>query len=440
MEMPSGPPVAGQSPPSAPVGVPAPESPESPAPPPGLLEDEVRNRRLVATVAAVALVLVAAMIASFLVTRDRGDGDGEVAEPAPPVTDLTATSVPEPLDSVDSAELEALVTELEAFVEEERGISFTEEVSLEVLDDEAYTDRVQADVARDLDESRDDLTNGAATAQALGLWPAGLDPVEVVSEFSAVASGGFYDPETGGMVVRGGAVTPLLRSTLVHELTHALDDQHLDLDRPELDDLPDESGFAFSALTEGSAERVEEAYRATMSDEDLRAAEAEEAEIGAGIDVDAFPPILLLEQRFVYVDGAAFVDALHADGGNRRINQAFRRPPTTSEQILEPEAWLDGEVPAPVAAPEADGDVLEERVVGQFTLHLLTGLAEPQGTVQPEWAGDNSVLWADGDRFCLRAAVDGDVDGFEEGLAPWADSVGGELTVEGDQLILTACN
>src|SRR5207244_328374 len=59
--------------------------------------------------------------------------------------------------------------------------------------------------------------------------------------------------------------TPLVRRTLAHELTHALQDQHFSIYRPELDKRDDESPVAFSALLEGDARRVEQAYENTLS-------------------------------------------------------------------------------------------------------------------------------------------------------------------------------
>ena len=49
--------------------------------------------------------------------------------------------------------------------------------------------------------------------------------------------------------------TAAVRAVLVHELLHALEDQHFGLDRP---DLGDEAFLGFQALAEGSAVRVEE--------------------------------------------------------------------------------------------------------------------------------------------------------------------------------------
>jgi hypothetical protein len=355
---------------------------------------------------------------------------------APPPSVPTATIAEGP--PADETALDALVPELQAFVEEERGLEFQEEIDLELLGEEEYAERTRAEFEEELADVREDVEESAAALQAVGLWPEGTDPIEVVSEFSALASLGFYDPESGEMVVRGTTVTPLLRTTLVHELTHALDDQHFDLDRPELDDAVDESSFAFSAVGEGSATRVEVAYEATLTEAEREEAAAEELTLAEGIDIAAFPPILLAEQQFVYVEGAAFVDALFDDGGNEAVNRALRRPPTTSEQILEPETWTSGEEVVEVPVPEAEFAAVDEGVAGQFLLHLLTGIDESVEAT-PEWDGDNSVLWRDGDQACLRIAIAGDVVTFEASLMPWAEQVGAELERDGDLLVVTSC-
>lgn len=436
MEMPLGPPLPGPAgPPSAPTPGAEPTPPVEPTPPPGLLADEAANRRLVATVAALALVAVALMIGVFLVTRDGDDGS---AAPVPDPLPAGTTAVPEPTEpAIDPAELDALVAELQTVVEAERGLEFREPLDIELLDEAAYTERSRAEFEEDLAEDPDDLENAAAALGALGLWPDGVDPVEVLGEYLSVGSLGYYDPETGEMVVRGAADTPNLRITLVHELTHALDDQHFELYRPELDDRPDEAGFAFSALVEGSASRVEAAYTASLTDEERADAEAEQQGYIDGIDLSAFPQILLAQQQFVYVTGGAFVDALHADGGNAAVDEALEDPPTTSEQILEPEAWPEREDVVEVTAPEADGEAVDEAVAGQFLIHALTGLSEDEPT--PEWDGDNTVLWQDGEQNCLRMAIAGDLDALETGLGPWAEQVGADLEVDGDVLVVTSC-
>ena len=97
--------------------------------------------------------------------------------------------------------------------------------------------------------------------EGLGLVEPDADLVESMRSLLGVGVVGFYDPETDELVVRGAALTPYVRTTIAHELIHALDDQHLDLDRPEYDEADDEVGFGFSSVVEGNARRIEDAYR-----------------------------------------------------------------------------------------------------------------------------------------------------------------------------------
>ena len=105
--------------------------------------------------------------------------------------------------------------------------------------------------------------------------------------------------------------------TLVHELTHALDDQVFGLERPELEERTDEADFGFSALVEGNASRVDAAYVESLSPDEQVEYFRQAAEAAGGVDFDAFPPVLLLEEQFVYGNGLEFVQALVDDGRQR---------------------------------------------------------------------------------------------------------------------------
>jgi hypothetical protein len=386
----------------------------------------------------VAALLTVLFVASVAVGwwLANGDDDGQGAEADPPTTTDGA---------LEEADVDRLVEELSAYVEDERDLTFREDVEVEVLDSEAYQERIQASSEEDLDDAEEDLEHVAGAYRAVGLWPEDADdPLEIVRRFSAVSSVGYYDPEVGELVILGTADTPNLRVTLVHELTHALEDQHFDLGR--LDDLAeeeDESGSAFRALVEGSASRVDSVYEASLSAEERQSILDEQMELLGDVDLSGIPPVLFVEQEQLYTAGEAFVDALYDEGGNAAIDAALEDPPTTSEQILEPETWPDRDPVVEVDEPEADGEVVESGTFGQaFWGLLVNGMFAGDDPV-PEWDGDNAVLWQDGGEYCLRIALAGDVEGYEEALDDWAESVDADLEVEetgGDELlVVTSC-
>ena len=375
----------------------------------------------------VVLVLVAA---TTVVLIDDGD-------PLPSVAPTTAPESSPPAPA-STAEIDAALPQLQAFVEEARGLEFTEPVDVEVLVPADYEERTRSEFREEIEEDREDLDLAAAQYQALGLLEADIDIVDILERYLTTGTAGVYRPDTKELVVRGAELTADVRVTLVHELTHALDDQVFGLDRPELDDREDESGFTFAALVEGNATLVEEQYVASLSSEERREYVEQAAAAAGGVDVTAIPPILFIEQEFLYGYGFAFAQALEAAGGNDRIDAAFEDPPLTSEAVLEPDSYLADEGRARVPAPDAEGDVVDEGIAGQFLLELLVNGQLGQDGV-PEWVGDRYVVWEDGDQTCVRIAYVGDLEAIEDALDDWVDRTDGSVERSADVVTLTGC-
>jgi hypothetical protein len=134
------------------------------------------------------------------------------------------------------------VAELSEHVAEVRGAPFPEPVTVELLEDDAFDERLLEDV----EEGREDIDLVGRLLVALHLLDPSDDLYEIYREFLGVGVIGFYDPETGELVVRGAALTTATRSTIVHELTHAYDDQRFELHRPDVQDADDETALGFS--------------------------------------------------------------------------------------------------------------------------------------------------------------------------------------------------
>ncbi|MEO6121216.1 MAG: hypothetical protein ABIW46_09390 [Acidimicrobiales bacterium] len=329
------------------------------------------------------------------------------------------TSSNRPGPAASSAGIEAALPELVAFVERERGLRFLEAVDTELLDDEAFEKRLGSPDA----EASKEIEDAQAVLQAMGLVDTDIDLVEVVDDFAGEAVLGFYDPETDQLVVRGAAATPLVRTTLVHELVHALEDQHFDLDRPDLDD---EAASAFQALAEGSAVTIEDRYIESLSASERRAADGAESEQGRAIPTGV-PEVVQIAFGFPYVFGPDLVRALLAAGGQARLDEAFAQPPLSTEQVLEPARYLSGDDPRPVAAPRADRPAFDEGEIGELFLILMLRAELPERQAREAargWGGDRYVAWRDAGRTCVRMrfVMDTlrDVDELGEALADWA--------------------
>lgn len=325
------------------------------------------------------------------------------------VAGLAAYAVRRDVRLATPRDIRTVVPELTEFVEDERGLRFTSRVEVVLLDDAAFRARLTQEEPADTETDEPEPEAGA-TLQALGLIAPGTDLDAEVDKLTGGSVAGFYDAEADELVVRGDRATPLVRAVLVHELTHALQDQHFDLHRPELDERDDESRLGFLGLVEGDANLVEEAYRDQLSDDDLADLEREETEL-YGDAASGAPEVLVVLLGFPYEIGPSFVRALRDARGVRGLNAAFERPPVSSEQLLHIRSYLGGDAPVAVTPPAARGTVVVDRgVLGELGLLLLLGMGGDRDFAEvfpdvDQWGGDRYVTWREGAAACTAATI-----------------------------------
>lgn len=172
--------------------------------------------------------------------------------------------------------------------------------------------------------------------------------------------------------------SPVVATTLVHELAHALQDQHQELSGFATPDS--DAGRARLALVEGEAMLT----AAALVGFDVAAHQAA---------ADASPEALAT--LFVYADGAAFVDALRAAGGWPAVDRAWHDPPESTAEVLAPHRYLAGQ---PVVAPDSLGG---GQMAGAYLLRRMLA-ATPPGQVEGRslasaWQGDAVRPHADRD-------------------------------------------
>jgi hypothetical protein len=197
-------------------------------------------------------------------------------------------------------------------------------------------------------------------------------------------------------------------SLITHEYVHALQDQHFDLlkllaARPYNFDRA-EAAFA---VVEGDAMNVQRRREQTdpvwsrrtleeiMRNEDARFGEYRR-EIGA-----FFPPLLTETFIFRYRDGTRFVETVRRKAGERGIDELFRRPPASSEQVLHPEKYFAGESPREVALDEGpfvanNWTVAATTPLGELGVRglLLKTLSAAEATrAASGWGGDRAYLF-----------------------------------------------
>lgn len=342
------------------------------------------------------------------------------------------------------AALAAVLPTLEAFVEQARGLKFKEPVAIDLLSSADFTAKLREGGGSG-GSSGGDQAAFEGFLRALGLVHGPVDLNAAAAAVEADGIVGFYDPKVTRLFVRGVDPTPFVRQVLVHELTHALDDQHFKLDRPALDNRNDESSESFRVLVEGSAVTVEQRFVASLTEAERQQASDEESAAG-GSARDTIPDVVARLLSYPYVVGPRLVDALIQDGGEPRLEQALLNPPVTSEQTLHPDKFLAGEGAIPVAKPAPEGKVVDRGVLGEVALLLILEEVLPTPVARKAaagWGGDQYVAWSSAGKTCLKWAISMDTptDTAElvSGLRAWEGKNPGASVQVGDTVVVTNC-
>jgi hypothetical protein len=199
--------------------------------------------------------------------------------------------------------------------------------------------------------------------------------------------------------------------TLLHELVHALQDEHSDL-AEVVQWAPDNTdrSAALSALAEGDAmsamvDGLQSEGKTALS---YPAGHIQERFFGGEGSEDAsIPPIIARSLKVSYVDGLTFVHGLRRRGGWKEVDRIWKTPPTTTEQLLHLDKYDAQEpavaVPAP-AAPSEEWKLLLHDVWGEQNLRLVfeewTSKEEAK-VAAAGWGGDRIAVFARKDAFTL---------------------------------------
>jgi hypothetical protein len=250
---------------------------------------------------------------------------------------------------------DARVRDLVGFVERERDLRFEHPVKVEFLSDAAFRRAVTAHDALTA-EDRAELESFEAVLRAVGLIEGDVDLEQVAEQLVGEGVVGFYDPEDKRLVVRGTRLDDERRVTLVHELTHALQDQHFGVER---DTKTSGEDAAFQSLVEADAVDVENAWVDTLSADAAQRLDEAQQRSSEDTNFEGVPDVFVELLSFPYIFGPDFLDTVLDARGRGARDELFRRPPTTEEQIVRPEASR-----APADPASADTEASSRRAPG----------------------------------------------------------------------------
>lgn len=319
-------------------------------------------------------------------------------------------------------ELFALVDQLLKFSSDETGLPIKSDVKRQLTTRNAVESYLTEKFNEDEDAKR--MQRSEIVLKKFGLLDRDFDLKPFLLSLLKEQIEAYYDPKDKTVNMLDWVSIDEQKPVLAHELTHALQDQHVDLDKwsdqtpPDVslnsgDDsvhlAKDELDTAREAVTEGQATAV-------MMDNILKPMghslikDPEVVEVikqgmtGTGDSpVLARAPLLLSESlMFPYREGLSFEQDVWMDQGQAAaFSGALDRPPTSSWEIMNPREYEKGHMPVvpllPDIHPLVDGLYRPYDIgqVGELDVHILTGIFGGESaarTLTPAW--DGGLYWA----------------------------------------------
>ena len=262
------------------------------------------------------------------------------------------------------------------------GLSFTRTVPYGVLNKDqlrAFLDERIKKALKPADVRAEELT-----LKMLGLIPPDFDLRQNTVDLLTEQAAAFYDYNKKKLFILQGASGGIEeRTALVHELAHALADQHFHLAKYIREGArSDDGSTARLAVMEGQATWLTWAYvskrnggKAEVSKETIEKLTDNSSTDGADFPVFAKEPLYLRESLvFPYDEGMKFQDAVYHKLGRKSFDEIFNRPPRSTRQILHPADYLEDEKPVDVDPPSLDKKqfhVINDGSVGEFDHSML---------------------------------------------------------------------
>lgn len=355
-------------------------------------------------------------------SADRPDATTSTSLASRPATTRPGSG-PETTIDLQAAAIREQIDELIVEAQQIRDLTFLEPVNVILLNDAEYQARIVELLNEELtDEEVDSQT---ALFRLLGVIGPEDDLRDTYDTLYSTGTGGFYDQDTGELVVRlaDDGLGPQASAVVVHELTHALQDQHFDL-LARRDDLEGDQYYVATAIIEGDALLRELTYVENLSPSDQREWTREYAAALAEVEAiqASLPGYLVNSLQAPYLDGFFF----HQRFGVGRVDDLFNNLPESSEQILDFEKYEEDEQPVEVVLPELELEGYEvyfDDSMGQKDFQLLLG--EAMDLKQAEeaavgWGGDTARIYTSGNSeavFVVSFRGDSKADATELGAA-----------------------
>lgn len=283
-------------------------------------------------------------------------------------------------------------------------------VQVDTLNRQQLEKALIAQIERDVPPER--IAAESDLYKHLGLLPADFDYRSFLISLYTEQIGGYYDPKTRQLRLVKDNLTGLENEMLIaHELVHALQDQHFELQQyldPEARN--DDRTLAQMALIEGDAtaaatefvqQRLEQKPLRGLLDSFSSLLSA--ARMSTGFKTFNSAPAFIRESMlFPYQQGTQFISEFRSKGWSwQDMAELYDRPPACTRHILHPQDYLNQIEPITLpdlltahlaTAQQRASNVLGELGYQQILKHHL-GATQARAAVKG-WRGDGYQIYA----------------------------------------------
>ncbi len=313
----------------------------------------------------------------------------------------------------EAKDLFSSVDEILQFASEDTGLPIRKQVRRKLITRESMEKYISKRMRDDKDTQR--MVHEELVLEKFGLIPPGYDLHTEFLRLLGEQVAAYYEPKNRTVNLLDWVQPEIQKPVLAHELTHALQDQAVDLktwpDAGDKDDktLPDqqeqtveEEQAARQCVTEGQAMIVLFDYSLAPLGKSVVTAPDMVNAMRAGMadssdsPIFAAAPMFLKEELMMpYTFGTDFVRTVLTNKGKQAaFGGMLHNPPVDTRQVMQPETYLLNQVVAPLTIPDLDKIVAPtyERYdfaeMGEFDVYIL---AKQYGVdpkkIYPHWRG-----------------------------------------------------
>ena len=230
------------------------------------------------------------------------------------------------------------------------------------------------------------------TLKKFGFVPQNFDLKQTTIDLLTEQTAAFYDFHRKKLYITDWAAASLQNAALVHELAHALADQNFPLERfSKKVENDSEASLARQAVVEGQASWL---MRAVLEREVAKTGAVPKEPVQADESFPVFDkaPLYFRETlTFPYEQGLSFQQAVYQHSGKGAFAQVFQHAPVSAQQVIHPDLYFAGVMPARTALPEVKGlKHLVEGPVGELDQSILLRQycsEDDAKEVSPHWRG-----------------------------------------------------